>query len=121
MIVDDHAGIRMLLGAYLGRRYNVTTVRNGMDGLSLLSSGETPDLIVLDMDMPQLNGYGFLQQIRNSGYLNNIPVIMVSGTEDPQIREACEKLGVSGMFNKPFNPSLLQDTIQLALHQYEAQ
>lgn len=118
MIVDDHAGIRLLLGAYLGRKYDVTTVRNGMDGLSLLSSGETPDLIVLDMDMPDLNGYGFLQQIRSSGYLGNIPVIMVSGSEDQQTREACRQLGVSGMFNKPFNPSQLHDTIELTLHQY---
>ena len=118
LVIDDHAGIRTLLSAFLGRTYEVTALSSGNEGLSYLYFGDgAPDLIVLDMDMPDVNGKEFLEQLRFSGFFGNIPVVMVSGCEDEAERRACTDLGAREVFNKPFNPTHLQDTIQHLLTQ----
>ena len=117
LVIDDHAGIRTLLSAFLGRTYDVTALGSGAEGLSYLYFGNAaPDLIVLDMDMPDGNGKNFLEEMRQSGFFANIPVVMVSGSEDEAERRACRDLGVLEMFNKPFNPNHLKDTIRNLLH-----
>ncbi len=103
LVIEDHDSIRILFQRYLSKSFNVTTKRDGFDGLAWLSSGNIPDLILLDMSMPRLNGLDFLNNIRNSGFFRDIPVIIVSGEEDSRVIDQCYQLGIDGFIPKPFD------------------
>jgi two-component system, chemotaxis family, chemotaxis protein CheY len=115
LIVEDHNSIRMLLGTLLGKNYQVVTKQDGLEGMAWLSQGNIPDLILLDMEMPRLNGETFLKNIRNSGFFKDIPVIVISGNEDKSGIDYCYRLGVADYLTKPFNPLVLKDKISRVL------
>ena len=104
LVIEDHESIRVLLSRFLGRSYQVTTKTDGFEGLAWLSYGNIPDLIILDMSLPRLSGLDFLNNIRSSGFFQSIPVIIVSGEEDTKVIKQCNRLGIHGFLNKPFNP-----------------
>ena len=112
LIIDDHDSIRFILGNILGKSYNVTTKEDGLLGLKYLSAGNIPDLILLDMSMPRLNGLEFLSVLRSSGFFREIPVLIVSGKDNEKYVEQCTKLGASGYITKPFNPITLKEQIE---------
>lgn len=107
LIIDDELSIRMLLENYLGKTYHVVTKANGMEGMKYLEDGNIPDLIVADIQMPGLDGYEMLKQVRASGFFKNIPMIMLSGIESSQERIKCLKMGADDYIVKPFNPEEL--------------
>ncbi|MEL7021848.1 MAG: response regulator [Bacteroidota bacterium] len=109
--MEDHKSIRLLLGNILGKDYAVTIKKDGFEGMAWLGSGNIPDLIVLDMSMPRLDGIDFLRGIRNSGFYRNIPVIVLSGNEDQTDIERCVAMGISKYITKPFNPIQLRSSI----------
>lgn len=112
LIIDDHDSIRFILGNILGKSYNVTAKEDGLLGLKYLSAGNIPDLILLDMSMPRLNGIEFLSVLRSSGFFRDIPVLIVSGKDNEKYVEQCTKLGASGYITKPFNPNTLKTQIE---------
>ncbi|MCP3929023.1 MAG: response regulator [Bacteroidetes bacterium] len=116
LIIDDHDGIRMLLGSFLSKKYSVTGKRNAFEGMAWMSKGNIPDLILLDICMPELDGCEFLYGIRYSGCFRNIPVIVLSGSESSDEREQCFRLGVEEFISKPFNPLKLNHTIGKVLN-----
>jgi CheY-like chemotaxis protein len=79
--------------------------------MAWLGKGNIPDLIVLDMNMPQLSGHEFLSSIRCSGFFKDIPVVVVSGEDDITEKNSCYKLGIHDYFTKPFNPIQLNKSI----------
>ncbi|MEZ4829314.1 MAG: response regulator [Bacteroidia bacterium] len=121
LVVDDDANIRMLLEFLLHKYYRVVTREDGLSGMSWLASGNLPDLIIADIDMPRLNGYHFLKNIRESGLFQEIPVIMLSGFESTEIREKCLEQGAIEYLVKPFNPDTIFQTIEKALQLAENQ
>ena len=68
LIIEDHDSIRILLGKLLSKKYKVTTRRDGLEGMAWLSEGNFPDLILLDIHMPQIAGHEFLMGLRTSGF-----------------------------------------------------
>lgn len=104
LIVDDDPNIRMLLEFLLRKKFQVQTRADGLSGLAWISTGERPDLIILDVDMPKINGYEFLCRIRESGLYRNIPVLMLSGHEEKEVKEKCLAKGLCDYLLKPFNP-----------------
>jgi two-component system, chemotaxis family, chemotaxis protein CheY len=111
LITEDHDAARFLLGATLKKDFHVVTKKDGLEAMAWLASGNIPDLIVLDMNMPRLGGIDFLKQIKNSGMYKEIPVLIVSSNEDEDEILQCFALGVWGFFLKPFNPILLKEKI----------
>jgi len=107
LIIDDELSIRMLLENYLGKTYDIVTKTDGLDGMKYLEDGNIPDLIVADIQMPNLDGYEMLRQVRASGYFGNIPMIMLSGIESSQERVKCLRMGADDYIIKPFNPEEL--------------
>lgn len=116
MIIEDHESIRLLLGRFLSKNYNVCTKKDGLEGLAWLRTGNMPDLIILDLDMPRLPGLEFLTNIRSSGFYRNIPVVIVSGEDVSRYKEQIEKLGISGFIPKPFDPIELNNIIEKVLN-----
>ena len=115
LIIEDHESIRLLLGNMLGKYYNVTTLKDGLEGMSWLVKGNLPDLILLDMSMPRLSGDQFLKNIRQSGFFRDIPVIVVSGNDGDDDIKNCLKWGVCDYLTKPFNPIELKKKINRVL------
>lgn len=117
LVVDDHDSIRLLLGTMLSKDYNVVTLTNGFDAISWLSEGNIPDLILLDLGMPEMDGFEFLQNIRHSGFFQNIPVLVISANEEEDMATFCKEQQVAGYFAKPFNPISLREQIKSVVQQ----
>lgn len=111
LVVEDHSALRIVLSNYLGKIFNVRTTANGYEALAWINEGNIPDLIILDIVMPDLDGVEFLTNIRNSGFFQHIPVVLVSAEEDKKLIEKCIELGINGYLKKPFNPADLQTKI----------
>ena len=124
LIIDDHDAVRLLLGLTLKSQFNVVTKRDGIEGMAWLSAGNIPDLIMLDMQMPRLNGIEFLKQIRSSGMFKHIPILLISANENEfEITQSFD-LGINDFIPKPFNPIKLKEKVTQILskkvlaHQY---
>jgi CheY-like chemotaxis protein len=100
LVVDDDTDSREALSRILRRRgYRVTSVPNGRDALAVLTN-ESPDLIVLDLRMPQMDGIMFLDVVRSYLRLQHVPVMLLTAyPESPELTRA-EALGVRGTYTK---------------------
>ncbi len=107
LVIDDELSIRMLLENYLSKKYEVVTKVDGQEGIKYLEEGNMPHLIVADIQMPNLDGYEFLKQLKASGFFKDIPIIMLSGIESSQERVKFLKMGADDYIVKPFNPEEL--------------
>lgn len=112
LIIDDEISIRMLLENFLSKTFTVVTRNDGMEGIKYLEEGNMPDLIVADIQMPNLDGYDFIKNVRASGFFKHIPLIMLSGIESSNERVKCLKLGADDYIVKPFNPEELSIRIE---------
>lgn len=104
LVIEDDNSTRMLLGYLLSKKYEVFMKEDGFAAIMWLDSGNLPDLIILDMSMPRINGYDFLMQIRKSGFYRDIPVIIVSGIDNSEEVARFKKFGRCEFIQKPFNP-----------------
>ncbi len=111
LVIEDHAGLRMVEGMFLANYFDVVTKEDGLGGIIWMSQGNIPDLIVLDLMMPRLNGVEFLINLKSSGIFRNIPVIVVSGDEEKGIIDQCYGLGIANYLIKPFSPKVLCEKI----------
>jgi len=112
LIIEDENSLRLLLTSYLSKHYSVSSHKDGLDALAWMSAGNIPDAVVLDMEMPRLNGAEFLIHIRSSGFFKDIPVIVVSGNTDPTLPKKLKKLGANAFIPKPLNPLGMKDAIE---------
>ncbi len=104
LVVEDDAFIQAILNQTLSENFTVTIFTDGMDGLNYLQSGNIPDIILSDLNIPGLDGMSLLQQVRNSGFFSTVPFIILSGKEDTETRIRCLEAGADDYLNKPFNP-----------------
>lgn len=110
LIVDDDAALAALLKAYLiSAGLEVDTACDGLDAMEKLGK-EIPHLIVLDVIMPRLDGYGFLLEIKKDAKLRSIPVVVVSARE--MMRDMFVQEGVKGFITKPYDPAELHRAIE---------
>ena len=119
LIIEDHDAVRLLLGLTFKKEYHVVTKRDGIEGLAWLSAGNMPDLIMLDMHMPRLNGLQFLRQLRSSGFFAEIPVLFVSGNDDAIENAEIFNLGIVDFIPKPFNPVTLREKVMAILEKQQ--
>jgi DNA-binding response OmpR family regulator len=120
LIVDDELSIRKLLSYYLGKKYIVITHSDGIEAMNWLLSGNKPDAIIADIEMPVISGMDLLFNIRAEKNLNKIPVIMISGREKKSDKIECFGLGADDYFVKPFNPHEMEAKIVTLLKKYKA-
>ena len=113
MVIDDEPNIQTLLDILLhSQRYDVILADNGWDGL-LLYRQEHPDVIVLDLKMPGLDGVTVLKQIRSADLTQ--PVIVLTGDSTPQAERQIRALGVSEFIIKGSSLHLLGRVLQRVL------
>jgi DNA-binding NtrC family response regulator len=113
LVIDDEQGIRNLLDTLLRRKgYDVILAESGRKGLELFRR-EHPDVIVLDLKMPEVDGIAVLEQVRslNPGQ----PVIVLTGVGTPELEERVYALGVSEFIHKEFSLHRLGDALKRLL------
>jgi DNA-binding response OmpR family regulator len=115
LVIDDELSIRMLLENFLSRTYEVVTRSDGMEGIKWLEQGNMPDLIIADIQMPNLDGHDLIKNLKSSGFFRDIPLIMLSGIESSQEKVKFLKLGANDYMVKPFNPEELAVRIEILL------
>jgi DNA-binding response OmpR family regulator len=115
LVVDDNASNRDLLFRRLSRDgHEVTRAESGRRALELLALEEF-DLVLLDLMMPDLNGFQMLERLKADERLHDIPVIMISGLQETDSVIRCIEAGAEDYLPKPFNPILLRARISACL------
>ena len=103
MVVDDSVSVRQVVSRLMeDQGWTVTTAKNGIDALDKLSESR-PDLIVVDIEMPRMNGYEFLGALKVQIGLEDIPVVMLSSRTATKHRDKAKALGAKGFMVKPYN------------------
>jgi DNA-binding response OmpR family regulator len=115
LVIDDERSIRLLLENFLSKDYDVVGKGDGIEALEWLEVN-LPDLIICDVQMPNMDGYMFLEKMRQSGFAKRTPVIMLSGVESSKERVKCYRLGAQDFLAKPFNPDELSELIRKNLN-----
>ena len=115
LIIDDSKPIRYLLDTIVSKHYTVVTAADGFEAMYWLSQGNRPDVIVSDLQMPNIDGFDLIKNLSSSALYGDIPIIILSGSADDEIRQKCEEFAIADFLVKPFNPARLLDAIKKAL------
>lgn len=115
LAIDDEKSILMILEFVFGKKYQVVQKSNGKEALAWLQEGHMPHVIIADLNMPEMNGFEFILQIRASGLFREIPLIMLSGNENSADKIKCLRGGADDYMLKPFNPEELEARIDSIL------
>lgn len=112
LAVDDSSSIRKMVEFTLkSRGYQVTTAIDGQEALELMAK-DKPDVIVLDINMPRLDGFGLLNKIKADEAYASIPVMMLTTEGQEEDKETAMSLGARHYIVKPFKPSELIAAIE---------
>jgi class 3 adenylate cyclase len=116
LVVDDNDDNRYTLTRRLRREgyTDVVTATNGREALQRLAESEF-DLILLDIMMPEMDGHSVLEELRATGRLANLPVIVISALDDFESVVRCIEMGAEDYLQKPFNATLLRARIGAVL------
>lgn len=108
LVVEDNELNREMLCMMLEDRYEVLQAENGKEGLEVLQDHYRDiSIIVLDVQMPVMNGYEFLQNLRNDDLLKEIPVIVATGSSEQEEEEKCLELGATDFVIKPYKRNIV--------------
>jgi DNA-binding response OmpR family regulator len=115
LVVDDKSSISNLLVQFLSNQYSVETKEDGLEALTWLQQGNIPDVVITDLQMPNMDGVELIKRMKESGYFKNIPIIVLSSKDSSADRVQCLKLGADDYVVKPFNPEELSIRIEKVL------
>ena len=115
MIVDDSPSVRRVLSNLITKTgWQTTTAKDGLEAIELLQSARSlPDLILSDVEMPRMDGYELLSTLKRQESLAQIPVVMITSRAGDKHRQRALDLGASDYVVKPYQDSVLLDTIKL--------
>jgi twitching motility two-component system response regulator PilG len=115
LVAEDSSDTRKLIVRILSRKgYAVLEAKDGLEALSQLNN-EKPDLVMLDIVMPRMDGYKVLSIMKDSAIFKDIPVIILTGKDKVFDKIKGKMSGASSYLTKPFNPAKLIDTINKCL------
>jgi two-component system chemotaxis response regulator CheY len=108
LILDDSAAMVMNLAQILSKAgYEVTTAGNGREGITEITNGLKPAVILTDLNMPEMDGIEFIKEARKSNATKFTPIIVLSGDSDGRKRDEARAAGASGWLTKPPQPNQL--------------
>lgn len=113
LIVDDSINVRRFLALTLERAgYRVEQAKDGQDALEKLQRGLVVQAVVCDIEMPRLDGYGFLAKVKANSALSHIPITMLTSRSGDKHRQLAMNLGAAAYFAKPYNEQSLLRTLE---------
>ncbi len=121
IIVDDSVTVRKVTSRFLEREgFNVMTAKDGVDALRQLQD-KVPDVMLLDIEMPRMDGFEVAKNIRSSTHLKDLPIIMITSRTGSKHRERALELGVNNYLGKPYQEDDLLQHIKALIGQTEIQ
>jgi two-component system cell cycle response regulator DivK len=115
LLVDDNPDSLNLYAAVLRQKgFRVDTAANGAEALSQ-AAASTPDVIVMDLAMPVLDGWEATRRLREGATTRDIPIIVLTAHSNPVERRRAEEAGCDAFLTKPFPPSSLEATVRMML------
>jgi len=112
LVVDDSINVRRLLSLTLEKAgYRVEQGKDGLDALEKLMSGSQIAAVVCDIDMPRLDGYGFLARVKSNPAFQQLPVVMLTSRSGIKERQLALNLGATAFFCKPYDKQQLLETL----------
>lgn len=116
LIVDDEPGVRKLIRKILHKTYDIIEAENGEEALDIIYT-QKPDIVLMDMMMPRMDGFTACCKIKSDGAIRQIPVVMVTAVSfDLNRKLSNEVSGADGFITKPFAPKELVATINQLLN-----
>jgi chemosensory pili system protein ChpA (sensor histidine kinase/response regulator) len=116
MVVDDSVTVRKVTSRLLERQgMDVMVAKDGIEAISLLQE-RRPDVMLLDIEMPRMDGFEVARQVRHDERLSDLPIIMISSRTGEKHQEHAAQLGVNSFLGKPFQENELLATIDRLVH-----
>ncbi len=113
VVIDDSRAIRMIIGRTLKQLgFEIREAGNGAEGLRDIKEDPNIDLVLVDWNMPEMNGIDFLTALREEPELASLPVLMVTSESEPAQAERAMKAGASDYVTKPFSREVLVERLQ---------
>ncbi|MEM9403651.1 MAG: Hpt domain-containing protein [Pseudomonadota bacterium] len=115
LVVDDSITVRRVTERFLQRHgLRVLTAKDGLDAIAVMSDHK-PDIILLDIEMPRMDGYEFASHVRNDDRVADVPIIMITSRVGDKHRARAIELGVNDYLGKPYQDNQLMEAIQRQL------
>jgi CheY-like chemotaxis protein len=105
LVVDDLPENIGVLSTVLGGMYRVKAATNGQKALQICAADPPPDLVLLDVVMPEMDGLEVCRRLKADGRTAGIPVVFVTGIEEETGKEAARSAGAAGFLAKPIDPA----------------
>ncbi|MEE1378452.1 MAG: diguanylate cyclase [Oribacterium sp.] len=118
LIVDDAEMNRMMLSDMLGDQYDYVEAADGREALRILEKNVAIDLILLDINMPEMNGFEVLEEMNRYHWIQEVPVIMITAEESVESMEHAYSLGVTDYIPRPFNVYIVRRRVENTLNLY---
>ncbi len=118
-IADDDYYMQNLLIEFLVDTYDIYIFNNGIEVVNYMHSGEIPDILVTDLNMPDLNGLDLIKQLKSSDFFSVVPIIVLSGDDSSEMRIKCLDEGADDYLVKPFSPLELEARLRVILRRVE--
>ena len=118
LIVDDAEMNRMMLSDMLGDQYDYVEAADGREALRILEKNVAIDLMLLDINMPEMNGFEVLEEMNRYHWIQEIPVIMITAEESVESMEHAYSLGVTDYIPRPFNVYIVRRRVENTLNLY---
>ncbi len=113
LTVDDSRTMRDMLKLALTQAgYEVVQAEDGVHGLEVLAANPPPDVIVTDINMPRMDGFGFIEGVRRDERHRAVPILVLTTESDSDKKMRARQAGATGWIVKPFNPEKLVDAIR---------
>ncbi len=112
LVVDDTPANIQLVSGLLRERYKVKVATRGQKALDIASMSPPPDLILLDVLMPEMDGFEVCRRLKSEPSTREIPVVFLTGKSDQQERQQGMALGALGYLTKPVDPAVLNETVE---------
>jgi chemosensory pili system protein ChpA (sensor histidine kinase/response regulator) len=117
LVVDDSITVRRVTERFLQRNgLRVLTAKDGLDAISVMQD-EKPDIILLDIEMPRMDGYEFASHVRNDDRVADVPIIMITSRVGDKHRARAIELGVNDYLGKPYQDAQLLEAIRRQLEE----
>lgn len=117
LVVDDSVTMRKVATRLLERHnYVVRSAKDGIDAIEALEEF-TPDLILLDIEMPRMDGFEFANHVRQNSQIPEVPIIMITSRTGDKHRVRADMIGVQGYLGKPYREDVLIETIESMLEE----
>ncbi len=117
LLVDDDPVIRFIVSRILLHRGGVESVHEAATGHEALEAVREwrPDCVLMDVMMPDLDGVETLARMRTIDGMSSVPVVFITGIDDPKERQRLVDVGASGCLTKPFDPETFMDELRIVL------